>query len=360
MNSDTIKARHREIRRGLRKHKLDGIVITNPANVTYVTGFTGQDSWVFVSGRMVYLITDSRYAEQARTECHNCRIVERKGTITQAVASLVRRLKSVRKIGIEETASIATWRQTGKLLKTHIKPVADILENIRARKGSSEITAIKEAADIAVKALREVLAFIKAGISEDELAGLLNLQLRKFGAENSFETIVAFGANASRPHHQPTGKRLRKNDTVLIDFGAKYKNYCSDITRCFVVGKCRDFYRKTYEAVLGAQAAAIEEVLGGAKIVDVDAAARQVINYQNLPVYGHGTGHGIGLQVHEEPIINPKSKGTLQGGNVITIEPAVYIPGKLGIRIEDDILVTKEGCEVLTSKCPKDIESIYF
>jgi Xaa-Pro aminopeptidase len=192
------------------------------------------------------------------------------------------------------------------------------------------------------------LKYIKPGVTESELAGRLDFQIRRAAASNSFETIVAFGPNASRPHHQPTSRKLKKNDTILIDFGARCKGYCCDITRCFTIGRPNPFYKKVYAAVQQAQTAAIKMVKPGIEIKKVDAAAREVLRKYDLPVYGHGTGHGLGLEIHERPAISEKSKGKLQTGMVFTIEPAVYIPGRLGIRIEDDILITKTGCRILT------------
>jgi Xaa-Pro aminopeptidase len=181
---------------------------------------------------------------------------------------------------------------------------------------------------------------------------MLNFQMRKLGARDSFETIICFGPNASRPHHQPSKRKLRKKDTILIDFGAKYKGYCSDITRCFAIGGPTASYTKAYDVVKQAQAAAIKMIKAGAKIKQVDAAAREAIDKNGLPVYEHGTGHGFGLEIHESPFLKPDGKGTLKGGQVITIEPGIYIPGKLGVRVEDDILVTETGYKILTSKCP--------
>jgi Xaa-Pro aminopeptidase len=163
------------------------------------------------------------------------------------------------------------------------------------------------------------------------------------------------------PHHQPSKRKLKQKDTVLIDFGAKYKGYCSDITRCFVIGRPTHFYQKVYDVVEQAQAAAIKMVKAGVKITAVDSAARDVIDKNDLPVYGHGTGHGLGLEIHESPFLKPESKGKprtamvqgkLKAGQVITIEPGLYIPGKLGVRIEDDVLVTETGCRILTRNCP--------
>ena len=181
---------------------------------------------------------------------------------------------------------------------------------------------------------------------------MLDLQIRKLGVKNGFDTIVAFGPNASRPHHQPGRRKLKKKDSVLIDFGAQYKGYRSDITRCFCFGGATAFYRRVYDVVEQAQAAAISLIKDGADMIKVDAAARKVIADSGLPVYGHGTGHGIGLEIHENPFLKLNGKGKLQAGQILTIEPGVYIPGRIGVRIEDDCLVTETGCKILTRNCP--------
>ena len=352
MNDKIIKKRISAIELRLKKKKIDCLIVTRPANVTFTTGFSGGDSWAVIAPRRVYLVTDSRYTEQAQKECPSCKIIERTAPMARAAAKLIKKLKSVQITAVEKSASLAVFGELKKNLKTRIKTAANIIEQVRSSKDESEIAAIKKAAQIAAKALKETLPIIKPPITENELAGRLDLQIRRLGAINSFETIVAFGPNASRPHHQPADRKLKKNDTVLIDFGARYKNYCSDLTRCFVTGRPSTFYKKVYDAVEQAQAAAIKMVRAGVEITKVDSAARQVIAKYDLPVYGHGTGHGLGLEVHEEPVVAAKGKGKLKAGEIITIEPGVYMPGKLGVRIEDDVLVTENGCKILSSDCP--------
>jgi Xaa-Pro aminopeptidase len=347
-----IKRRVRAVRRALKRKKISFFLVTKPANVSYTTGFSGGDSWAVITKRGVYLLTDSRYAEQAKSECPACRIIEQAGPLPEAAAKLVKKLKSVRAVTIEESTSLADFEKLKGKIRGRVRTAADIIEKLRVGKDGSEIAAIKKAAQIAAEALEKIRRYIKPGITENKLAGVLDFEIRKLGAKNSFETIVAFGANASRPHHQPGTRRLKKNDTVLIDFGVRYENCCCDLTRCFAVGKMSAFYGKAYEAVKEAQAAAIKMTKPGVQIKKVDAAARAVIKKYGLPLYGHGTGHGLGLEVHEEPAISEKSKGKLQAGMVFTIEPAVYIPDKLGVRIEDDVLVTESGCKILSSKCP--------
>jgi len=355
-----IKRRVGAIRRALKRERTGFFLVTKPANVAYTTGFSGGDSWAVITKGGVYLLTDSRYIEQAKSECPGCRIIERGASLTEAAARLVKKLKSVRTVAIEKSVSLATFDALKKDVKARLKTVGIIIEQLRNIKDDSEIASIKKAAQIAAEALKKTRRYIKPGSSENELAGVLDFEIRKLGALTSFETIVAFGANASRPHHQPGTRRLKKNDTVLIDFGVRYRNYCCDLTRCFVVGRASDFYRKVYNAVKEAQAAAIEMVKPGVGKKEVDARARAVIKKYDLPVYGHGTGHGLGLEVHEEPVISGKSKGKLQAGMVFTIEPGVYIPGKLGVRIEDDILVTEKGYKVLSTSEYRGLMRLLF
>lgn len=352
MNKEQIAKRIKAVRRVLDKKKVRCLIITKPANVTYATGFLGDDSWAVVVGGRVYLMTDSRYTEQAEKECPICRIIDRAGPMAEAVAKLVKKLKSVRTVAVEESTSLGDFERLRKTVKARLRTAANIIDSGRSIKDASEIAAIKTAASISTEALRKTLPSVKPGVTESELAAMLDFHIRKLGARNSFETIVAFGSNASRPHHQPGRRKLKKKDSILIDFGGRYKGYCSDITRCFVVGGMTALYKKVYDVVEQAQAAAIRTIKAGVKITQVDAAARDVIAKSDLPVYGHGTGHGFGIEIHESPFLKADAKGTLKAGEVITIEPGIYMPGKLGVRIEDDILVTESGYKILTRSCP--------
>ena len=347
MSDKMMKKRIAAVRRQLKKRQMDCLIVTRPANVTYTTGFSGDYSWAIIAAGGVYLLTDSRYVEQAERECSQCRIIQRAGPMAESVGRLLAKLKSVRTAGVEESATLAEFSAVNKNVKAQLRTAANIIEQIRLVKDAGEIAAIRAASRIAEQVFKQAWRYVRQGITESELAGRLDFQIRKVGARNSFETIVAFGANGSLPHHQPDVRKLKKNDTVLIDFGVRYKNYCCDLTRCFSVGKSSTFYKKVYNAVKDAQVAALKMIKPGVKISEVDAAAREVIAGRGLPVYGHGTGHGLGLEVHEGPVISAESKGRLQAGMVFTIEPGVYIPGKLGVRIEDDVLVTKTGYKVL-------------
>lgn len=355
MIKNFIRKRTTAISRLLAKKKIDCLIVTKPANVTYLTGFLGTDSWAAITRRgRAYLLTDSRYMEQAQAECRDCRIVQRANYVplAQAAAKLVNKLKSVQTAAVENSTSLADFHALRRKVEAQLRTVEGIIESSRRVKDDSETAAIRKAASIATKALKQTMRRIKPGISESELAGMLDLEVRKLGATTGFETIVAFGPNASRPHHQPTTRKLRPADTILVDFGAKYKGYCCDITRCFAVGRMTEFYRRVYDVVERAQAAAIKMIKAGAELVQVDAVAREVIRKSDLPVYTHGTGHGFGLEIHEMPFVKVQGQGKLQAGEVLTIEPGIYMPGKLGVRIEDDILVTETACKILTVRCP--------
>ena len=347
--AEIYKHRIKNIRAQLSRQNADALLIARSANVTYVTGFLGDDSWALLTKRAVYLITDNRYTEQAQQQCPCCKIIERTEPMTKAVAKLLDKYKSVESVAVENSISIAQLKALRKNVKKRIKPVANMVESIRRTKGDDEANAIGKAAQIASLALTKALRYMKPGVTESELAGVIEHQMRRRGAKVSFDTIVAFGPNASRPHHSSGKRKLKKNDSVLIDFGAKLDGYCCDMTRCFAVGKPGRLFEKVYKAVQEAHAAAIEKVKAGVTLKSVDEAARKVIREHGFEPHGHGTGHGLGLEVHEMPIVGPKSKGKLQAGDVITIEPGVYIPGKLGVRIEDDVFVTQTGCKILSS-----------
>lgn len=356
MADNPYRMRIQELRNLLSRNKLQSLLILSAENVRYLTGFTGHDSWLLVLPAGVVLITDSRYTEQARSECVGCKIIERKGSIIAAAADCIAKFPRQRKVGIENSCSIALYGAIKKIIKKQIIPFNNLVESLTEIKDKQEIANIRKAAGIAWKALKETLSLANTGIKEYELAAALDFNMKMLGAVPGFDTIIAFGPNASRNHHQPGSRRLKKNDTILIDFGCKFNGYTCDITRCFAVGKPGTYFQKAYETVAKAQQTAIAMVAPGIKMADVDAACRKVIADNKLPVYGHGTGHGLGLHVHESPRISALSKDEVfESGQIITIEPGIYLPGKFGIRIEDDVLVTQTGHKILSQM---DIDAI--
>lgn len=362
MKNDIFRKRVEKVREILRGKNLDALILTTGADVSYLSGFRGDDTWLVLAGKSVWLVTDSRYILAAKKECSvrlgmpygTCKIYERKGAMTEAVADVLKKIRNVKTIAVEDNIRLAAFNSLKKKIRCRVKPVRNFVLTVRQVKDEAEIKAIKKAAAVAQKALGRVLSEICAGVSETEVAAMLDFELKKTGAQPAFEAIIAFGSNSAMPHHRPTTRKLKKIDTILIDFGAKLNSYCCDITRCFAVGKVNDFYRKVYKAVFSAQSRAMQTVKSGASAKKVDAAAREIIKSSKLPVFGHGTGHGLGLEVHELPVLSVLSNDVLQQGNAVTIEPAVYLGGKFGIRIEDNVLVTDKGCKILTTRLKND------
>lgn len=343
------KRRAGAVRRRLGVLGIDGLIVVGLANVRYLTGFTGHDSWVLVLPRSVVLITDSRYTEQAAGECVNCRVVERKGGLPKEVEKILSKQKDISTIGIEDACSVKVLTAVRKTLSAKVKPLGPVVEHVRAVKTEAEVERIRKAGKIAFDAMDRALKKLRVGMTERQFAAMYEYLLSEYGTKPSFETIVAFGPNGSRNHHQPGPRKLKKTDMILLDFGAQYQGYCSDITRCFAVGKVTKSFQKAYETAVLAQQTVIEKIQAGAKGCDLDQAARDIIRLADLPVYGHGLGHGLGLEVHESPRMSQvDKKSTLAAGHIVTVEPGVYIPGHMGIRLEDDVLVTENGAVILT------------
>ncbi|NLW83692.1 MAG: aminopeptidase P family protein [Phycisphaerae bacterium] len=348
MDAVQIKWRVRAVRQRLHEERLDGLIVTGVENVRYLTGFTGHDSWAVVLPKSVVLVTDSRYTEQAMAECIGCRVVERKGPLAIKVNELLE-TRTIEAVGVEDNCTVATLQGIRKAMSVRVKPVRNVVEAVRMIKTETEVRLIQKASKIAFDAMDWALGQLQPGMTERQLAAMYVYRLSHYDATEGFETIVCFGPNGSRNHHQPSERKLANNDVLLLDFGANYNGYISDMTRCFAVGTPSDFYCRVYQTVARAQKAAIAAVRAGVRVCDVDAAARQVIEAAHLPAYGHGTGHGLGLQVHEMPSVSGLDRKTrLQAGQVITIEPGVYLPGKFGIRLEDDILVTDTNGKILS------------
>ncbi|MHC4836291.1 MAG: M24 family metallopeptidase [Planctomycetota bacterium] len=349
--------RAREIRRQFKKCRIDGLIVMGLENVRYLTGFSGHDSWALVLPRNIILITDSRYTEQSIGECVNCRIVERKGGLAKEIQKIVSKLKGIEALGVEDSCSVSLLKGIRKALSSKVKPVSRVVETVRMVKTDDEVKLIRKAARIAFDAMDQTLKQLKVGMTERQLAALYEYKLSDYGAKIGFETIACFGPNGSRNHHQPGSRKLKKTDTILLDFGANYAGYTSDATRCFAVGKVTPFFRKVYETVARSQQNAIAMIKAGVKGCAVDEAARAIIAETDLPVFGHGTGHGLGLEVHEAPGLSGVDKKTvLKAGHVVTVEPGIYLSGKLGVRLEDDVLVTKDGAKILSRDKRFDIK----
>jgi Xaa-Pro aminopeptidase len=345
-------ARLSALRRLLSAQKLDCLLVTQPVNWSYLTGFTGESGTLIVARSSITLITDGRFTTQAHSEAPSASVVLQKGSLTGSVGEFLRQ-KAYRHIGFDP--SVLTVEQL-KLLKkaTGSRPrwttASGLVEGLRARKDASELARMRQSAILAGDVLKEAMKLLKPGVTENEVAAEIEYQMRRGGASGpAFESIVAFGSRSALPHARPTAKRLKKNELVVLDLGAILAHYCSDITRTVYVGRAPARVKLWYRAVLEAQTAAIAAMRDGVSCGDVDAAARQVlVGYKLDRFFTHSTGHGLGMEVHEQPRLARGQKARLEAGSVVTIEPGVYMAGVGGIRIEDDVAVHPGRIEVLT------------
>lgn len=334
------------------------LLVTRPANWFYLTGFTGESGALIVSKKGTTLVTDGRFLVQAKAEARGIHLRQQGTTLLESVARVLRDLR-VRRVGFDPGhMSVSELQGARKASGRRLEwvPVAGKVETLRMRKDAGELAQMRKAAILAGEIIDFAIRLLKPGVSESEVAAEIEYQIRKRGAAGpAFETIVAFGSRAALPHARPTGKRLRKNELVVLDLGVILGHYCSDITRTLFVGRAPKRIRTWYKAVLEAQGAAISSAKEGVACRDVDAAARRVLAGYGLDhLFVHSTGHGLGLEVHEDPRVAKGQERRLQSGNVITIEPGVYAEGVGGIRIEDDVAVHADRTEVLT-RAPRDL-----
>jgi len=305
------------------------------------------------------ILSDARFDEQITQEAPHAKVVMRKRGLPEALAPLTEKL-TAGKVAIQQDYVTLSQR---KALAKHLGAKSlialdDGLITQRAVKDTDEVRQIRKALKIQQQAFRETCDFIQPGQSEYEVAAYLEYRMRALGADGvSFPSIVAADANASLPHAIPGSKKIRKGGIVLIDWGAKYRGYCSDLTRVIAIGKMKPKLREIYQITLDAQLAGIAAIAPGIRQCDVDAAARAVIDKAGYGKYfGHSLGHGLGLDIHEQPVLAGSAKGVLEPGQVVTVEPGIYLPGVGGVRLEDDVLVTARGHQVL-SDLPKTLES---
>ena len=329
----------------------DNLLIVNENNIRYLTGFTGGDGALLVGPDWMTLLVDGRYTTQAALETQNIEIVEFKAR-AEGVASVVQS-KGVRFLGFEPLfVSYGEYlRLRDALAQISLEPLSSRIDFLRAIKDDDEVREIKKAIKIAEKALTDVRSFIKPGVAEADLAVELEYRMRREGAGSiSFDTIAATGPNAALPHAAPGNRKVAAGDFVLIDYGAVYNGYHSDETRMFCVGAPSPKQREAYRLVLEAHDRAIAAIREGVACGEIDRVARSFLDQNGLGKYfTHGTGHGVGLDVHEAPRLSTGREELLEAGMVVTVEPGVYFPGEWGIRIEDMALVAKDGCEVLTT-----------
>jgi Xaa-Pro aminopeptidase/Xaa-Pro dipeptidase len=349
LTNDSTLDRIHTIQRKFPDFQVDGIIFSDMSNIRYLSGFTGSDGILVLDSEGARLLVDGRYTVQAVREVRQIPVVQYSNKI-DGIELAVRDL-NLKRIGFEASLVCVDMHQalTRRLKKSKLVPLADELRMLRACKDDHELLIMKKAAAIASKALAALAKEIRPGWTEREIALQLEMKARRSGGEQvAFETIVASGNNAALPHARPTNRKIKKGDFVVVDFGVKYQGYCSDETCTFAIGELTGDQKNAYRAVLRAHDEAIACIREGTAAADVDAVVRGALGDQYSRFFVHGTGHGVGLEVHEAPRLAPNSQDILKAGMVVTVEPGLYYPGRWGIRIEDTVFVKNNSCEKIT------------
>lgn len=338
---------------------IDALFVGSWPNVTYLSCFKGTESWILVSPNRLYLITDSRYFEQATEEAKGFKIILRdKRSVSEIVAEIVRK-DNIKSLGFEShIVTYSFYTALAKSLgKERLKATSGLIETLREIKDNFEIGQLKKSVAIAVKGYHYVREIARPGMQEREVQGRLEHYTKSLGSERpAFDIIIATGPRSSMPHCQTNQTLLKDNQVLLVDMGVVYEGYHSDLTRPIFLGKMNSLQKKIHQIVWNAQRLGIKKAGPGVPASAVDTACRVSIEESGYGKYfGHGMGHGVGLEIHEAPTVSARSKTILQPGMVITVEPGIYLPGKFGVRIEDMVLITNKGNEVLTRDLDKSI-----
>jgi len=340
------------LRHAMRARGLDAMLVSSPAGIRYLSGFTGSSGFCVVTHRGAWCLTDPRYRLQVREEAAGVRPVVVRGGFASAIARR-RLLRGCRWAGVEEgDLTFAAYRGLRKeSAPCLLKPAGEVLSHLMGRKDAAEIRTLRRAVEISDEVFRDVVALLRPGMTERDIAAEISYRQRLAGADgDAFDAIVASGWRSALPHARATGKRIRSGEIVLLDFGCSVGGYHSDMTRTVVLGRARRSVRILYQVVLRAQEAGLAALRAGRAAQEVDAVVRRAITREGYGrYYPHSTGHGIGLRVHEQPRLAPASRDRLEAGNVVTVEPGIYIPEQGGIRIEDMALVTETGSILLTT-----------
>jgi len=351
MPSTDLIRRVELISRRISKIGLDGLLVTNETNVSYLSGFQGTDSFIVITPRKKIFITDFRYKEEAERSLGGFEIEIVRTSSLETISSLMTRLR-IRRLGFESMSLpcgvLAKLKES--LTGTRFAPFKNAVEELRSIKDKEELHRIKDAIEIAKKVHTKALRMLRTPrLTEKGLSSALEILLLKEGARTAFDPIVAFNQNASRPHAIPGKTPIGKNGVLLIDWGCRFNGYNCDLTRTHLLGKISMQINAIYYIIKEAHRRALETIREGIRISEVDLAARRHIQKSGYGKYfGHAVGHGIGMEVHESPSISQHNHAPVRAGMVFTIEPAIYVPGLCGVRIEDMVLATKDGCEVLT------------
>lgn len=331
---------------------IDALLVSSEPNVTYLSGFKNQEAWAVVSPKGLFFITDSRYVEQAKKQAKGFEVILRdRKSVLEMVGDIVRDA-GISALGFE--ASIVTYAFYAGLEKTvgkdKLKATRGLVEMLREIKDAEEVKLLQKSVDIAVKGYHYIKKTVKPGMTERDAQAKLEYYTKTLGSQKpAFDIIIAGGPRGSMPHYQTDTLKFKKGDTVLVDMGVVYDGYHSDLTRTFFLGKMSALQKKIYDIVWAAQRAGIAKAGPGVPAKEVDGVCRQYIEKAGYADYfGHGTGHGVGLEIHEAPTVSGRSETILKPGMVITVEPGIYLPGEIGVRIEDMVLITEKGHEVLT------------
>lgn len=327
--------------------EIDALLILKPDNRAYITGFTGSAGFVLVGRQLALILTDFRYVEQATAQATDFIVKDYAPSLNDALNQALADA-NIQKLGFEsDFVTFSTYQGFKDKLQVELVPQTGLVEKLRMVKDDVELSYMQRAADVAEAALEMTLPIIKPGVSEAQVAIELEIAMRRLGAERiAFDIISASGARSSLPHGRASDKVIQSGDFLTLDFGAVYNGYCCDITRTFVVGQPSKEQERIYGIVLEAQRAALAAVKPGVMGKDVDKVARDIITAAGYGErFGHGLGHGVGRAVHEGPGAGSKAEDVLQPGMVITIEPGIYIPEWGGVRIEDMVVVTENGCK---------------
>lgn len=345
-----------KLRKKMQEENLDSFLITSPYNLRYLTNFTGTTGLAVITLEKAFFITDFRYTEQAAAQAQGFEIIKNVGPIFEEVADLVQK-EGLRELGFEETTvSFLEYSVLEEIIDAQLIPISGMIEELREIKDEEEIAIIEKACSIADLAYDHILKMIQPGMTEIEVANQLDFYMRSLGASGvSFETIVASGLRSAMPHGVASKKIIEQGDLITIDFGCYYEGYVSDMTRTFAIGDPGEQLKEIYQIVLEAQLAVLEVAKPGVTGKQLDAVARDYITKHGYgEAFGHSTGHGIGLEIHEGPNVSVRAEKQFVPGNIITDEPGIYLPGIGGVRIEDDLLITSDGNHVLTHS-PKEL-----
>lgn len=340
----------------MKKEVIDGYLVTSSANLRYLTNFTGTAGMAFITLDQAFFITDFRYTEQASEQVQGMTILQHQGDIVGEIIKLMDK-ESVNVLGFEDAfMTYAEYSIFEEVIDAELAPASGLIEKLREQKDEGEIAIIQKACAIADEGFEHVLKMIRPGMTEIEVANQLDFFMRSLGATGtSFDTIVASGARSALPHGVASEKMIEQGDLITLDFGCVYQGYVSDITRTFAIGDPGQQLKDIYQIVLAAQQKVLEVAQAGVTGAQLDAVARDLITEAGYgEAFGHSTGHGIGLEIHEGPNVSRSNEVRLMTGNVITDEPGIYLAGLGGVRIEDDLVILAEGNRVLTHS-PKEL-----